>query len=334
MPARVRTTAVPAGASPAVASAHIDAVRAFNRFHTRAVGALDEDLLDSGFSLTQVRVLYELAQRAESVASQLGDTLGIDSGYLSRILKGFRRNGLIAVRPAGDDRRRHALALTAHGRKALAPLQAAARDQARRWLAPLSPHDRQSVVQAMATLHRLLSHLEPEAALPARPAAATVVLRGHRPGDMGWVVQRHAVLYAREYGWDQRFEAMIAGIVARFIERFDATGERCWIAERDGEPLGSVFVVRHSRKVAQLRLLLVEPSARGLGLGRTLVREAIRFAREAGYRRMVLWTNDVLDAARHIYQQEGFVLTRSEPHRSFGHALVGQYWSLDLAPRA
>lgn len=304
--------------------ASVDAIRRFNRFLTGRVGALDAAVLDSGLSLAQVRVLHELATRDAPVAAALAADLSIDPGYLSRMLQGLRRRGWVAAGGgATGDARRRPLRITAAGRRAYLPLERAAREQVRDWLAPLDRPQRDALVGAMARIERLLG-------APGSGPAAPVVIRPHRVGDLGWIVFRHGVLYAREYGWDQRFEALVAGIVQHFVDHFDATGEGCWIAERDGEPLGSVMVVRQSRTVAKLRLLLVEPQARGLGLGRTLVREAMRFARDAGYRRMVLWTNDPLVAARGIYQSEGFVRVKAEPHDSFGHRMVGEYWERRL----
>ncbi|HVL55110.1 MAG TPA: bifunctional helix-turn-helix transcriptional regulator/GNAT family N-acetyltransferase [Burkholderiaceae bacterium] len=306
----------------------VDAVRWFNRWYTQHLGALDEALLQSPFSLAEARVLYELAQpeSAESphTATQLSRTLTLDAGYVSRIVRGLQRRGLIASRPSGADARVQMLRLTDKGRSAFSQLDDGAREQVRQWLQPLQPHDRGALVAALQTTARLLDSKQ----APQAPAA--LVLRPHRAGDMGWVVQRHGVLYAEEYRWDQRFEALVARVVADFIDRFDPARERCWIAERSGERVGSVFVVRKTRNVAQLRLLLVEPSARGAGLGRALVDESIRFAKQAGYRRMVLWTNHVLDAARHIYRRAGFEIVREERHHSFGHELIGETWQIDL----
>jgi DNA-binding MarR family transcriptional regulator/GNAT superfamily N-acetyltransferase len=321
--------------------AAVDAVRRFNRFQTRLAGALAAPWLDSGLSLAQARVLYELAHRERPGATDLAAALALDPGYLSRLIGGLRARGWVAAAADGDDARRRALRLTPAGRRAFDALQRAARVQVGGWLAPLSAMQRAALLEAMATVERLLGpaageraaeravdgHRAPSTAAAHGPA---FVLRAQRPGDLGWVVQRHGALYAMEYGWDWRFEALVAGIVARFVERHDPARECCRIAERDGEPVGSVFVVRESARVAKLRLLLVEPSARGLGLGRALVREAMRFAREAGYRRMVLWTNEVLVAARAIYVAEGFELLSSEPHESFGASLVGEHWSRPL----
>ncbi len=303
-----------------------EAVRRFNRFYTRKIGVLEEKLLKSSFSLTEVRVLYELAHREQPSAADLGRDLGLDAGYLSRMLRRFETRGLIAREPSPADGRQSLLALTERGRETFAPLDARAREEVRAMLRGLTPSERDRLVGALRTVEQLLGG-GPGPAAPYR-------LRTHRPGDMGWVVHRHGVLYAREYGWGERFEALVAEIVAKFINEFDPQRERCWIAERDGEPVGSVFLVKHAKQVAKLRLLLVEPSARGLGIGRHLVAECVDFARAAGYRKVILWTNDVLHAARRIYQAAGFRLVREEPHDLFGRGLVGQTWELELGPPA
>ena len=296
--------------------ARIAAVRGFNRFYTQRIGVLKRRMYGSPLSLAEVRVLYELAHRADATAGALADELDLDRGYLSRILQGFERDGLLRRSRSADDGRQSHLALTTKGRKAFAPLDRASHDEVARLLAHLRTPDAQRLVDSMAAIERLL------AGAPQTPP--TVTLRTHEPGDIGWVIERHGTLYAQEYGWDERFEALVAKIAAQFIERFDAGCERCWIAERDGERVGSVFVVRRSARVAQLRLLLVEPSARGHGIGARLVDQCLDFAQAVGYRRMMLWTNGGLDAARAIYEARGFRLTREEPHHSFGHALVGQ----------
>jgi DNA-binding MarR family transcriptional regulator/N-acetylglutamate synthase-like GNAT family acetyltransferase len=300
----------------------VDKVRAFNRLYTRRIGVLDEAYLGSRFSLTEVRVLYELAHRETATASQLAGELGLDAGYLSRIVRRFTRRGVIAKAAAKDDARKTILRLTARGRRVIEPLEARARAQTGAMLEALSVAQQDRVVDAMRAIEASLD--------PSFPARARIALRSHRPGDIGWVVERHGALYWQENGWDETFEALVAGIVAKFIERLDAKRERCWIAELNGEPVGCVFCVRKSSKVAQLRLLLVEPRARGLGIGRRLVDECIRFARAAGYRELCLWTNDVLVAARHIYERAGFRLVESERHHSFGKDLVGQNWTLRL----
>ncbi|MCE3248103.1 MAG: family N-acetyltransferase [Geminicoccaceae bacterium] len=300
----------------------VAAVRRFNRFYTKQIGALHEGLLQSPFALTEARVLYELAEREGVSATELGRELDLDAGYLSRILRRFGERGLIRRTPSQADRRQSHLWLTERGRAAFALLDQASRAEVGEMLAGLSAPERRTLLDAMSTLERLLGGRR----VPERP----YVLRDHRPGDLGWVVHRHGVLYAQEYGWDERFEALVAGIVAQFVERCDPTRERCWIAERDGEKLGAVFLVRESEQSAKLRLLLVEPKARGLGIGTGLVQECEAFAREAGYRTIRLWTNSVLHAARHIYERAGYRLVHEEPHHSFGHDLVGETWELQL----
>lgn len=304
----------------------IEAVRRFNRFYTRKVGALREGLLGSAFSLTEARVLFELNHRESCTASQLVRDLDLDPGYLSRILQRFENKGLVRRSALPGDNRQAVLTVTSSGRAAFAPLDKGAKDEIGAILARLSELQQRRLVAAMRTVEDILGQ--------DQPARAPYVLRPHRPGDMGYVVHRQAVLYAEEWGWDQTFEALIAEIVARFLRQFDERRERCWIAEIDGEIVGSVFVVKSSDKVAQLRLLYVEPAARGLGIGRHLVDECIRFARNAGYDTLMLWTNDILVSARRIYQAAGFRLVREEKHRSFGHDLVGQYWDLDLRGKA
>jgi DNA-binding MarR family transcriptional regulator/N-acetylglutamate synthase-like GNAT family acetyltransferase len=297
-------------------------VRRFNRFWTRQIGVLREGYLESPFSLTEVRVFYELAHREETTAGELGEELGLDAGYLSRILSGFQKHGLIRKRPSEADGRRRLLRLTERGRGAFAPLEARSRSEIGAMLGGMSIAGQERLVEAMRAIERLLS-FRPDPVVP-------YLLRPPQPGDMGWVVHRHGVLYAREFGWDERFEALVAGIVAKFIQQYDPRVERCWIAERDGEVVGCVFLVRESEEVAKLRLLLVEPEARGLGIGSRLVEECIRFARQAGYLKITLWTNDVLNSARRIYEAMGFQLVHEKPHRSFGHDLVGQTWELML----
>jgi DNA-binding MarR family transcriptional regulator/N-acetylglutamate synthase-like GNAT family acetyltransferase len=311
--------------APPDAARRIDAVRRFNRFYTRQIGVLGEGFLDSPFSLTETRVLYELAHRERPTASGLARDLGLDPGYLSRILRGFGRRGLVAQRRSREDGRQHHLVLTPRGRTAFAGLDAKSRERIGALITRRPPADQRRLLEAMRTIEQVLG---PGTA--SVPGAAPYVLRGHRAGDMGWVVHRHGVLYAREFGWDERFEALVARVAADFIDHFDPARERCWIAERDGEIVGSVFLVEKSRTVAKLRLLLVEPSARGLGLGTRLVDECVAFARAAGYRKITLWTQSMLHAARHIYQAAGFRLTHEEPHHSFGADLVGETWELTL----
>ena len=305
-------------------------VRRFNRFYTRQIGVLNEGLLRSPFSLAEARVLYELAQRDKPTASALRLELNLDAGYLSRILRDFERRGLIKKRAAKDGRQ-SLLSLTAHGSAAFARLNARSHEEVRTMLSGLSEAEQNRMVEAMQTIGHLLG-LGLESPRPSRPA--NYVLRPHQPGDMGWVIERHGVLYAREYGLDEKFEGLVAGIVARFLERYDRKRERCWIAEREGAPVGSVFLVAKSARVAQLRMLLVEPQARGLGIGRRLVDECIRFARQAGYRKVILWTNDILVSARRIYEAAGFRLAEQKPHQSFGQRLVGQTWELNLESAA
>ncbi len=300
----------------------IEAVRQFNRFYTQKIGVLHEGLLSSPFSLTEVRVLYELAHRERPVASELGKDLALDPGYLSRILSNFRAKGLMDSKPSEQDGRLSILRLTEQGKTAFAPLDQRARDEIGIMLGALTESDQIRLVKAMESMKELLD-AGPKSKMP-------YLLRPHQTGDMGWVVYLHGVLYAREYGWDETFEALVAGIVAKFIQNFDLKRERCWIAEIEGEIVGSVFLVKESVTVSKLRLLLVHPKARKLGIGRRMVNECIRFARQAGYRKTMLWTNNVLLAARHIYQTAGFKLVLEEPHHSFGHDLVGETWELEL----
>lgn len=300
----------------------IEKVRSFNRFYTRHIGLLNEGLLDSAFSLTEARVLYELAHCDSVTAADLGRDLGLDAGYLSRLLKRFGAQGLIHRSPSKDDRRQFHLSLTDNGHAAFQTLNHASASQVAAMLSSLTASERERLVQAMATVENLVGD--------GVKSDVPCILRPHQPGDIGWIAHRQGLLYAREYGWDQTFEALVAEIAAAFVRNFDPHWERCWIAERGGEIVGSVFLVHHSDEVAKLRLLYVEPSARGLGLGRRLVEECIGFARAKGYRTLTLWTNDVLVAARGIYQATGFRLVSEEAHHSFGKDLVGQTWDLDL----
>jgi DNA-binding MarR family transcriptional regulator/GNAT superfamily N-acetyltransferase len=310
--------------SAASRSTQVAAVRRFNRFYTRRVGALDEGHLHSAFSLAEVRVLYEIFHDAEATAVGLQRSLLLDAGYLSRLLGGLEQKGLLRRKRSPSDGRRSLLALTTRGRKTFAELDARARKDVGSLVAHLSERARQRLVGAMATIEELLGR-EPL-------AAGTHVLRSHRPGDMGYIVHRQAVLYAQEYGWNDEYEALISRIVAEFLERFDAGRERCWIAERGGETVGSVFVIRHPERdgVAKLRLLYVEPAVRGLGIGARLVGECTSFARSAGYHTLTLWTNSVLTSARRLYEAEGYRLVHEEPHRAFGKDLVSQTWELAL----
>ena len=300
----------------------VAAVRAFNRFYTRKLGVLDQQLLKTPFSLSEARVLYELSHREEPAAKEIGIELGIDPGYLSRIVQKFDEDGLITRKPLPTDRRQYRLALTAKGRQTFAKLERSMQDDVGAMLAALGNGGSQRLIEAMATIERLLG-----AADTSPPPA---ILRDHRPGDMGWVVQSHGAFYAREYGFDASFEALVAEIAAKFLTSFDASRERCWIAELDGVPVGSIFLVKHSDDIAKLRLLLVEPAGRGQGLGQKLVGECVAFAKARGYRKITLWTQSILVAARGIYQNAGFKLVASEPHRSFGQSLIGETWELTL----
>jgi DNA-binding MarR family transcriptional regulator/GNAT superfamily N-acetyltransferase len=300
----------------------IAAVRAFNRFYTRKLGVLDQQLLQSPYSLSEARVLYELAHREEPSAKEIGTELGLDAGYLSRIVQNFDESGLITRKPLASDRRQYRLALTAKGRQAFAKLERSSQDDVAAMLAALPRAGSQRLIGAMAEIKRLLDDAD------ARSPPAK--LRDPRPGDMGWVVQSHGALYASEYGFDCSFEALVAEIAAKYLASLDASRERCWIADIDGAPVGSVFLVRHTDEIAKLRLLLVDPAGRGQGLGQRLVSECIAFARQCGYRRITLWTQSILLAARGIYQQAGFALVATEPHRSFGQSLNGETWEMEL----
>lgn len=312
MPAPARTPADP-----------VSAVRRFNRFYTRQIGVLNEHLLDSPFSLSEMRVLYELAHRSSPTATDLCNDLGLDPGYLSRMLRGFERRGLIKRTPSKDDARQSFLSLTPHGQKIFVPFERRSQEQVAAMLAKLVPDQKARLLGAMHMI---------EDALTSKPEAhPAFVLRPHRPGDMGWVVQRHGELYWREYHYDERFEALVAEIVAEFIQNFDPARERCWIAEKDGTNVGSVFLVKKSAAVAKLRLLLVEPSARGLRIGKRLVDECVRFAREAGYKKLKLWTQSELLAARGIYKSAGFKKIAEEKHESWSRKdLVAETWELKL----
>ena len=305
------------------------ALREFNRFYTRRIGVLQERLLDSPFSLAESRLLWELAHAPDSTAAALARRLDLDPGYLSRLLHRLKGRSLVKARRSPDDARQTRLALSAAGQRALAPLERRSQDEAAALLASLDEAQQQELMAATARIQALLG---------ANRRTSAFVLRAQRPGDIGWVVSRHGALYAQEYGWDIGFEAMVARIAAHFIEHFDAAREACWIAERDGSRIGCVFLVQARDEAtqaivpgtAQLRMLLVEPAARGLGLGVALVNECERFARQAGYRRIRLWTNSLLQAARGIYERAGYKLLASEPHHSFGHELVGETWELEL----
>ena len=299
----------------------ISAVRSFNRFYTRKLGVLDQQLLKTPFSLSEARVLYELANGENLAAKEIGIELGLDPGYLSRIIQNFDENGLITRKPLSSDRRQYQLSLTAKGRQAFAKLDRSSHDDVAAMLATLPRGDSERLIGAMAVIERLLG--TPSGSPPA-------ILRGPRPGDMGWVVQSHGSLYASEYGFDSSFEGLVAEIAAKFLSSFDASRERCWIAEIDDAQVGSIFLVRHTDDVAKLRLLLVDPAGRGQRLGRRLVGECVAFGRQYGYRKITLWTQSILVAARGIYQDAGFVLVATEPHRSFGQSLIGETWEREL----
>jgi DNA-binding MarR family transcriptional regulator/GNAT superfamily N-acetyltransferase len=301
----------------------IQAVRRFNRFYTRQIGVLQQGLLNSSLSLTEVRVLYELAHREKPSATELCKDLGLDPGYLSRILRAFQRRDWIRRQTSQDDARRSFLLLNKQGRSVFDPLNARSNEEVAKMLTGLVPAQQSRVVEAMQTIESTLAS--------GASGKAPYLLRTHQPGDIGWVAYRHGVLYSQEWGYDERFEALVARIVAEFVEQYDPQRERCWIAEKDGERVGSVFLVSKSKQVAKLRLLLVEPSARGMGIGKRLVDECIRFARQAQYKKMVLWTQSELKAARSIYEQAGFRLVRQEKHRSWGRDdLVAETWELKL----
>jgi DNA-binding MarR family transcriptional regulator/GNAT superfamily N-acetyltransferase len=303
-------------------------VRRFNRFYTRQVGALDEGLLHTPFSLPEARVIYEIAQREPTTATALRDELRLDAGYLSRLLRGLARRRVIEKRTSDVDARQSLLALTKVGRNAFAKLDAASAKDVQAWLDRIPSPDQPRLLAAMRSMETMLGGGDGA----KNEAGRSYTLRRHRPGDMGWIIHRQAVLYHQEYGWDATYEALIARIMADFIDHYDARRERCWIAERDGEIVGSVFIVRHPvrKGVAKLRLLYVEPSARGLGIGRRLVHEVTKFARKAGYHTLTLWTNSVLVSARRLYEAEGYRLVKEEPNSMFGRKLVSQTWELKL----
>jgi DNA-binding MarR family transcriptional regulator/GNAT superfamily N-acetyltransferase len=298
----------------------VAAVRRFNRFYTQHLGVLQDSWLDSPFSLTEARVLYEIKARDHATASDIGRDLGLDAGYLSRILRGFHKNGLIRKDVAPDDGRQSLLSITARGRKVFAPLESRTERQVGAVLGKLDPPGQDHLVSAMRVIESMIAS--------GPKTEGEIILRQHRPGDLGWVVARHAELYAREYGWAENFEGICAQIVADFVGKLDPKRERCWIAEMDGQNVGCVFLVKDSETIARLRLLLVDPIARGRGLGTRLTDECVRFAREAGYRGITLWTHSILTAARHIYEQAGFRLTSSEKRKSFGKNVVSEYWNL------
>jgi DNA-binding MarR family transcriptional regulator/GNAT superfamily N-acetyltransferase len=300
----------------------IAAVRAFNRFYTRKLGVLGQHLSKSPFSLSEARVLYELAQGDKVAAKEIGTELELDPGYLSRIVQNFDESGLIKREPLASDRRQYRLSLTTKGRQAFARLERSSQDDVAAMLAPLSRDDGGRLIQAMARIEQLL-----ESPTCKR---GPFLLRSHRVGDIGWIISRHGAVYAQEYGWDISFEALVAEIAAQFIKSYDPAREHCWIAEVDGEPVGSIFLVKSSDEVAKLRLLLVEKKARGLGVGRALVDQCVRFAREARYKKITLWTQSILVSARDIYLKAGFERIAAEKHHSFGVDLVGETWEMTL----
>ena len=300
-------------------SERTEIVRRFNRFYTRQIGVLHEHLLDSAFSLTEVRILYELAYREQLTSADLCRELGLNAGYLSRVIAGFEKQGLIAKTRSPTDARAAQLQLTEQGQRTLAPLVDASRREVAAMLERLPPTAQQELVDAMGQIQGLLGEASP-----------SYILRNPQPGDMGWIIHRQAVLYAQEYGWNSEYEALVADILAKFVREFDPARERCWIAEKDGTVIGSVFIVRQDDTTAKLRLLYVDPCARGLGIGSRLVDECLRFSRQAGYTKMVLWTNSILTGARRIYDRAGFQLVEEEAHHSFGKDLIGQVLAREL----
>ena len=300
----------------------VAAVRCFNRFYTQKLGVLQHAWLDSPFSLTEARVLYEIKQRDRATASDIAHDLGLDAGYLSRILDRLHKSGLIRKEIAAGDGRQRVLSLTASGRDAFDPLERRTEREIGALLGRLSTPEQDRLVAAMRAIETTIA--------PGPKTAPDIILRRHRPGDLGWVVARHAELYAQEYGWGDNFEGLCAQIVADFVGKYDPACERCWIADMDGQNVGSVFLVKDSETVARLRLLLVDPIARGRGLGTRLTDECVRFARQCGYHSMTLWTHQVLTAARHVYERAGFRLTSSEARRNFGHDVVSEHWDLVL----
>jgi DNA-binding MarR family transcriptional regulator/N-acetylglutamate synthase-like GNAT family acetyltransferase len=308
--------------SEAAFDRRVTALRRFNRFYTQKIGVLEDGLLESPFSLAEARVLYEIAFSERPTAAQLGKQLGVDRGYLSRILRGFERRGLVSRTVSASDRRASRLELTTQGRAAFAELDQRSQTMIGKLLAGLPEEEQSRLVGATAAIEGVLG--------AGAEDRAHYLLRPHRAGDLGWVVSRHGALYAREYGWDSEFEALVAEIASKFLRKFDPNRECCWIAELDGANVGSVMLVEEGETVAKLRLLLVEPRARGLGIGARMVQECQLFARQAGYKKIVLWTNNVLIAARHLYQTAGFRMVEAQPHHSFGHDLIGENWELVL----
>jgi DNA-binding MarR family transcriptional regulator/GNAT superfamily N-acetyltransferase len=302
----------------------VAAVRSFNRFYTRQIGVLRKAFLGSAYSLTEARVLYEIANDPATTASEIGRKLDLDAGYLSRTLRTFEKRGLIVRKTSAHDARQSHLALSLRGRRAFAPLEERSQRDAEVMLGKFAIADRARLIGAMRTIETLLAG---ETSIKRR---RRYTLRAPIPGDFGWVIKRHVELYGEEYGWKDPFEALCAQIVADCVNKNDHDRERCWIAEIDGENVGCIFLAKESAAVARIRLLLVDPKARGLGLGTRLVDECICFARRAGYKKITLWTHRVLAAARHIYQEAGFKLVRSERHRNWGPPVVSEHWDLEL----
>ena len=309
-------------AALAASAERVAAVRRFNRLYTKHLGVLADGWLDSPFSLAEARVLYEIDQRGAVTATDIARALGLDAGYLSRILRRFQKLGLVRRQTSPSDRRQSFLSLTRARTGAYAPLERRTKRDIGEMLGRLDPPEQDRLISAMRDVERMTA--------PAPDTENEIILREPKPGDLGWVVARHAELYAREYGWAENFEGICAQIVADFVTKYDPACERCWIAEMDGRNVGCVFLVKDAGTVARLRLLLVDPAARGRGLGHRLTDECVRFARNRGYHRITLWTHSVLTAARHIYEKAGFRLTSSEKRKSFGKDVVSEYWDLVL----
>jgi DNA-binding MarR family transcriptional regulator/GNAT superfamily N-acetyltransferase len=305
-------------------------IRRFNRFYTRYIGVVNSRMLNTELSLAEARVIYELANRETPTATEVGKALGMDPAHISRILRGHQRRGLIARERSEKDGRQALLRLTAKGRKTSWTLDKRSRDQVEAMLASLPPGGPARIIGAMRTIEELLGERSLGRASTERNGPRPYILRTHQPGDMGWVIARHGVLYTQEYGWDETFEGLVAEIAGEFLQKFDPKKERCWIAEQDGENVGSIFLVKKTATVAKLRLLIVEPKARGSGIGRRLVSECVRHARQVGYKKMTLWTQSHLHAARKLYEGAGFTLTKSWPVHSWGKDMVSETWDLDL----
>lgn len=303
-------------------SKQVEAVRRFNRFYTHQIGVLNKSMLDSPYSLTEARVLYELSQTDVTTASELGYTLGLDAGYLSRMLQNFRKKGFIRKQRSKTDGRQSILSLTEKGRDTFVELNGKSCDEVGKMLEKIAEPDRKELIQAMNRIQTLLG--------TPQTGQKAYLLRHYQPGDIGWVVQRHAELYAAAFNWGEEFEAMVAEIAANFISHYNPKKERCWIAEMDGERVGSVFLVKVSDEIAKLRMLIVEPKARGLGIGARLVEECVRFARKAAYQKITLWTNSDLHTARQIYQKAGFQLVQNDISHQFGKEWIEETWEMEL----